>query len=174
MAGDLKLKYNSTNALTVTGLQSLASSSAFTSGWSGPTIDNTSDLAYDRMIGANLFAGTSPTDAREIRVYAYAALSVVGGTTIWPDLFSSGTEGTEGAATLHDAENLESGLVFLWSTRTDSTSDAPYPMPPVSLRAAFGGTLPPKCALYVAHNTGVALKSSGQAVYDTPVLEQYT
>ena len=64
--------------------------------------------------------------------------------------------------------------MFLWSTPTDTTTDGPYPMPPVSLRSAFGGTLPPKCAIYITHSTGVNLKSTLQAVYDTPVMEQYT
>jgi hypothetical protein len=172
MAGDIKVKYSSTAALTVTALQSLASSSGFTSGWSSGTIDNTSELATDRLIAANLFGGTTPT-AGEIRVYAYAALSVVGGTTIWPDLFSSGTEGTEGAVTLHDTENLDSGLVQLWSSAVDTSTDGPYPMPPRSLRQAFE-SVPPKCALYITHNTVAALKSTLQAVYDTPVMDQYT
>lgn len=167
MAGDIKLKYGTALTLTVTNLQSLASDANFASGWTSAAVDNTSVLAEDYLVGGTLFGGTTPT-AGEVRVYAYAS---VDGTN-WPDLFSAGTEGTQGAATIHDTENL-SGLVLLWSSAVDTTSDAPYPTTPLSIRA-FLGSVPPKFALYVAHNTVAALKSSGQVLYAQPVLSQYT
>jgi hypothetical protein len=170
--GDIKLKYGTPLDLTVTALQSLASSSAFTSGWTSETIDNTSVLATDYMVGANLYAGTTPT-AGEIRVYAYACLKDVSGTPTWPDLFSSGTEGTQGAATLHDTENLDSGIMLLWSSAIDTSTDGPYPMPPRSIRQAFNN-VPQKFALYVAHNSVAALKSTLQAIHAVPILDQYT
>lgn len=170
MAGDIKLKYGTALTPTVTNLQSLASNSTFTSGWTSAWIDNTSTLALDYGISAALFAGTSPsTNPGEIRVYAYAEFP--DGSD--PDLFSSGTEGTEGTCTLHDTENLDSGLILLWSTSTDTTSDASYPMPQRSIAAAFG-FVPRKFALYIAHNTGVNLKSSGQVVHAEVALNQYT
>lgn len=173
MAGDIKLKYGTPSAITVTNLQSLASNSTFTTGWTSGTIDNTSTLAQDYLVGANLYTGTTVT-AGSIRVYAYGALQDSGGTPTWPDIFSTGTEGSEGSnAILHDTEVLDSGLILLWSSAVDTSNDGPYPMPPRSIAAAFG-QVPQKFALYVAHDTVAALKSTLQAVYVVPVLNQYT
>lgn len=173
MAGNILTKYGTPSALTVTGLQSLASNSTFTTGWTSGTIDNTSVLATDYLIGANLYGGTTPT-AGEIRVYTYAALMDVGGTPTWPDLFSTGTEGTEGSgAIITDTENLDASLILLWSSAVDTTTDNPYPMPPRSIRAAYG-SVPQKFALFIAHNTVAALKSTLQAVYAVPVFGSYT
>jgi hypothetical protein len=98
--------------------------------------------------------------AGEIRVYAYAMLD----DSTWPDLFSSGTEGTEGTATVHDTEQRDSGLIPLWNTYTDTDASGVYCMPPQSLAAASGGWLPPKVALFVTQSTGTTLETSGQQV----------
>lgn len=170
MAGDLKIKYGgSPLTLTVTSLHSLASSSSFQSGWTSDWIDNTSTLALDYLISGAIAAGTSPT-AGSVRVYAYAQHS--DGSTA-PDLFSSGTEGTEGAATVHDSEQLDASLVLLWSSSIDTTTNDVYTMPPRSIAQAFG-SVPRKFALYVAHDTVAALRSSVNAFYADPILNQYT
>jgi hypothetical protein len=170
LAGSITLSYGgSPLTLTVTNLQSLASNSTFTSGWTSAWIDNTSVLALDYLITANIAAGTTPT-AGSVRVYAYAQHS--NGSTA-PDLFSSGTEGTEGAATVHDTEILDSGLVLLWSSSIDTTTNDNYTMPPRSIAAAFG-QVPRKFALYIAHDTVAALRSTVNAVYADPILNAYT
>jgi hypothetical protein len=171
LAGDITLKYGgSPLTLTVTNLQSLASNSTFTSGWTSAWIDNTSVLALDYLITANIAAGTTPTTPCSVRVYAYSQHS--DGSTA-PDLFSSGTEGTEGAATVHDTEILDSGLVLLWSSDIDATTNDNYTMPARSIAAAFG-QVPRKFALYIAHNCTAALRSSLNAVYADPILNAYT
>lgn len=162
---DFKLKYGTALTPTVTALQSLASSSSFTSGWTSDWIDNTSVLALNYLVSAAFELGTTPT-AGEIRVYAYAEHP--NGDD--PDLFSSGTEGTQGAVTLHDTEQL-SGMVLLWSTDTDTTTNDPHEMPPRSIAGAFG-EVPRKYALFVTHNTVAALRSTGQALYVDPILYQ--
>jgi hypothetical protein len=43
---------------------------------------------------------------------------------------------------------------------TANTSDRTYHFGPVSLAAAFGGTLPPKVVLFITHSTGVNLNST--------------
>lgn len=169
MPGDLKLKYGTPLTLTVTNLQSLASSSTFLAGWTSAWIDNTSVLADDYLVTGNIAAGSSPT-AGSVRVYAYAQHS--DGSTA-PDLFSSGTEGTEGAATVHDTEQLDSGLILLWASDIDTTTNDNYTMPPRSIKAAFGA-VPRKWALFVAHNSVAALRSSVNAFYADPILHQYT
>ncbi len=169
MAGTLKLSYGTALTLTVTNLQSLASSSAFTSGWTSAWIDNTSVLAQDYLVTLNIAAGTTPT-AGSVRVYAYAQHS--DGSTA-PDVFSAGTEGTEGTATITDAEMLDASFVLLWSSSIDTTTNDNYTMPARSIAQAFG-QVPRKWALYVAHDTVAALRSTVNAAYADPILNQYT
>ncbi len=170
MAGDIKLKYGTALTPTVTNLQSLASSSSYTSGWTSAWIDNTTTLALDYLVTANIAAGTTPTTPCTVRVYAYAQHS--DGSTA-PDVFSSGTEGTEGAATVTDTEQLAASFVLLWESDIDATTNDNYTMPPRSIAAAFG-QVPRKFALYIAHNCTAALRSTTNAVYLDPVLQQYT
>lgn len=169
MAGDITLKYGTALTPTVTNLQSLASSTGFTSGWTSAWIDNTSVLAVDYLVSGNIAAGTTPT-AGSVRVYAYAQHS--DGSTA-PDIFSAGTEGTEGTATVTDSEQLEASLVLLWSSSVDATTNDNYTMPPRSIAGAFG-QVPRKWALYIAHDTVAALRSTLNAVYADPILNAYT
>ena len=169
MPGDLKLKYSTALTPTVTNLQSLASSSTFLAGWTSAWIDNTTVLALDYLATANIAAGTTPT-AGSVRVYAYAQHS--DGATA-PSLFSAGTAGTEGAATITDTEMRDASLVLLWSSDIDTTTNDNYTMPPRSIAQAFG-QVPRKFALFIAHDTVAALRSTLNAVYADPVLNQYT
>lgn len=128
-------EYASSSNLTVTALHSLAASSTFLSGWSSGTIDNTTDRHTDKVVSAKfILASANLSTTGEIRVYAYAMLD----DSNWPDLFSSGTEGTEGAASVHDTEQASSGLKLLWSTATDNTNADPHNMPPTSIATVFG------------------------------------
>jgi len=167
LASDFKIKYGTALTPTVTNLQSLASSSGFASGWTSAWIDNTTTLALDYLITAAIAAGTTPT-AGSVRVYAYAQHS--DGSTA-PSIFSAGTPGTEGTATVTDVEQLDASLVLLWSSSVDTTSNDIYSMPPRSIAQAFG-YVPRKFALFIAHDTVAALKSSGNAIYADPILEQ--
>ena len=170
MAADFKAKYPADAALTVTGLQSLASSTTRTAGWTSDAINNTSNLDLDVLVGGEFKVNNSsaPTTLTSIEVYAYAAYK---DDPTWPDLFSSGTEGTEGAATVHDEEQRDCGMILLWSCTIDAGTGEVYSMPPRSLRQAFG-VLPPYVALFVVHNTGQTLHSSGNALYTQRYQEQ--
>jgi hypothetical protein len=167
MAGDLKQKYGTIETFTVTALQSLASNSTFTSGWGSAWIDNTTNLNLNSIVYGQIVAGTTPT-AGSVRVYALA----FDGTNT-PDVYSSGTEGTEGAVTIHDTEQLDASFILLWSSSIDTTTNDVYTMPPRSIRQAFG-FLPRKWALYVAHDTVAALRSTLNALYVDHELRQYT
>lgn len=170
-AGDIKGKRGTPVAMTVTNLHSLASNSTFTTGWGGPWVDDTSILALDYEVSGQIVAGTTPT-AGSVRVYVYA-LHADGSTA--PDLFSTGTEGTEGSGVvIHDTEQLDASFILLWSSAIDTTTNDVYTMPARSIKAAFNGVIPLKWALFVAHDTVAALKSSGSAFSYTPHLNQYT
>jgi hypothetical protein len=161
MAGDIKIKRGASSALTVTNLHSLASSSTWEAGWTSGTIDCGENI--DIML-----AGT-------INVWVYAALN---DTPTWPDIFSAGTEGTEGTATVTDTEERDAHMRLVASITVDNTASAVYTFPPTSLAMLFGGTLPTDVAVFVSQNasttTTAGLASSGSAIYTTAVYAQYT
>lgn len=172
MAGDIKLKYGTPAALTQTNLDGIASSSTWVAGWTSGSINNTSVLAEDYLISGQFQVKSSGLSAGEIRCYAYAAFN---DTPNWPDLFSAGTEGTEGTATLNDTTIRDSGIILLYQQTTDTDASRIYVMPPKSIAQAFG-SVPPYFALFVAQSTGAALETTGDpnVVWYVPVLRQYT
>lgn len=172
MAGDIKLKYGTPAALTQTNLDGIASSATWVAGWTSGSIDNTTTLALDYLISGTFQAESAGLSAGVIMVSAYAAFNA---TPTWPDLFSAGTEGTEGTATIQDTEVRDSAFVPLAQIVTDTTASRNYPFYPRSIAQAFG-SVPPFVAIFVAQSTGAALETTGDPnqVYYVPVLSQYT
>ena len=163
-----KLTYRASSNLTVTALNGgIASSATWVAGWTSGTIDNTSDLDLDKLVSAKFTVESSGLSAGEIRVYVYAMLD----DSNWPDIFSAGTEGTEGTCTLHDTNTRDSSVKLIWSTATDTTASQVYAMDKVSIAQFYGGVLPPKFALIVSHSTGTTLETSGNQVTVVGVYE---
>jgi hypothetical protein len=158
-AGDVYGRYPASSNLTVTNLAGIASSSTWVAGWTSGTIDNTSALDLSLQVSAKFTVESSGLSAGQIRVYAYTMLD----DSTWPDIFSAGTEGTEGTCTLHDTEIRDSALYWLWATETDTTASRPYSMPFTDIIARLG-FMPAKFALYVTQSTGTTLETSGQQV----------
>ena len=148
---DLKLSYPAASDLTIT-LASLASDTNLLTGRESATIDNSTNLYLDILVSGKITAGTSPTAARSIEVWAVGSWD----GTNWPDVF----DGTESAETITSADIKASVCRFVAAMATANTSDRTYHFGPVSLASAFGGTLPPKVVLFVTHSTGVALNST--------------
>ena len=148
---DLKLSYPAASDLTIT-LASLGSDTNLLTGRESATIDNSTNLYLDYLISGKITAGTSPTAARSIEVWAVGSWD----GTNWPDVF----DGTESAETITSADIKASVCRFVAAMATANTSDRTYHFGPVSIAAAFGGTLPPKFVLFVTHSTGVALNST--------------
>jgi len=148
---DLKLSYPAASDLTIT-LASLGSDTNLLTGRESATIDNSTNLYLDYLISGKITAGTSPTASRSIEVWAIGSWD----GTNWPDVF----DGTESAETITSADIKASVCRFVAAMATANTSDRTYHFGPVSLAAAFGGTLPPKFVLFVTHSTGVALNST--------------
>lgn len=169
MAGDIKLKYGTAASMTVTAINSLATST--TAGVTSDSINNTSTLATDYLVGGQFTMGTTPTAGRTFRVYAYSAFDT---TPTWPDVFSSGTEGTAGAATVHDTEQLDSAFRLLWTAVVDASTGDVHAMPLTSIANAFGGSVPPYFALFFLNDTAVTMSASGHSFYYVPILYQYT
>ena len=170
MAGDIKLKYGTSTAFTVTNLHGISSSATWVAGWTSASVNNTSVLAIDYLISGQFVAESSGLSAGQIIVTAYAAFN---DTPTWPDIFSAGTEGTEGTATIHDTEIRDCAFEILWSCVTDTSASRIYPMPPRSIKNAFG-QVPPYFAIFIAQSTGTTLETSGNVLHYVPVLHQYT
>lgn len=162
---DIKIYYGTASDLTIT-LASLASDANLLAGRESAALDNTTTLALDYLISGKITAGTSPTAARTIEVWAVGSWD---GTT-WPDVF----DGTDSTETITAADIKVAICRLVAAMPTGNTSDRTYPFGPVSLAAVFGGVVPPKCVLFVSHNTGVNLNSTAgnhqiriQPVYET-------
>lgn len=158
----IKTEYGT--AVTGTGgIHSLATSSTWTAGYEWYIVDNTTDKALDRLQQGTIRVGTSPTANTEIRIYAVGSYD----GTVWPDVF----DGTPSAETVTSEGVRDSFAKLAAVLRVDSTTtDRDYPFQ-FSLASLFGGAVPKKVAIFVAHNTGVNLNStSGNQKYaDQPV-----
>lgn len=174
MAGDITAKYGTLNTFTVTNLHSLASSSSREAGWTSASVANTSTLALDYIISGTFATHASNRQAGYIDVRLYTALNA---TPTWPDIFSAGTEGTEGTATWHDTEQMNSGSVLLRSIEVDTGASDVMTFPQTGIAQLFG-QMPTHFALFVGQNasttTTAGLAASGSALYGIPVLSSYT
>lgn len=176
MAGDIKSKWGSSSAFTVTNLHSLSSSSGLDAGWTGGSVDSSSSDVLDWHLTGQFTTASSNRQAGSIYLYAYAAMD---DTPTWPDLFSSGTEGTEGAATVHDTEQRDCGMVLVGSPIiVDSGASEVYALSLRGLKTFFSTDIPPKLwAPWITldvTSTGAGLASSGNSLTRRPVLAQWT
>jgi len=159
-AGDIKIQYAASANLTVTNLAGIASSATWVVGWTSAYIDNSSNLYMDYLITGQFTVESAGLSAGEIRVYVYTELD---DATVM-DLFSSGTEGTEGTATITDTEIRDSGFVLARAILTDTTASRVYGFRAFSVASLFGGICPRKFAIFVAQSTGTTLETTGQQI----------
>jgi hypothetical protein len=159
---DIKVAYGTESAVTIT-LASLASSSSKLAGRESAAISNTTGLYADILISGLVTTGTTPTDVKSIEVHA---VSIQQGSA-WPDVFD-GTDSAETITSVGIKNVLCRQLAYI---ATDSTSDRPYPWGQVSLAARFGGVLPKQVVIFITHDTGVDLNSTGgnHGLWITPV-----
>lgn len=160
---DIKNKYGNSADLTVSSLASISSSATWVVGWMSEVIDNTSDLDLDKIVSGKIALGNSAV-AGQIALYAIAMCD----DSNWPSsALSAGTFGTQGTGTFKDATNRDAVAVPVWSigTRADpGATDDVYQIGQSSVAGAFGGFLPKKFVLFLAHSTGVNLASSGHQI----------
>lgn len=162
------INYGTDAAFTQTNLDGIASSPSWVAGWTSAAVDNvTSVKAMDYLVSGQFQVESAGLSAGVINVFAYAPLN---DTPTWPDLFSAGTEGTEGTATLHDPE-IRDTLRLVASIVTDTTASRYYAFQPVSIASLFGGVVPTYWALFVSQSTGAALETTGDPnqIYYMPI-----
>jgi hypothetical protein len=141
-------------------LASLASS-AVDVGQASTSVDNTTDLAVDSLVGGKITVGTTPTANTRIEVWAYGSYD---GTT-----YDAGVSGTDGAFTATNLKTLFRLLTIIPNIAV--TSNVAYAWGPFSIAQAFGGTMPRKWGIFVTHNTVAALNATpgNHEVKYTPV-----
>lgn len=165
-AGDVKLAWGTEAALTCT-LASLATSSTLVAGRESTAVAATGTTIEDDLLAGKVTTGTSPTDAKEIRVYVYGQVE---DTPTYPDVF----DGTDSAETCTSTDIRDACLKLAAVMKTDNTSDRTYWFGPVSIASLFGGVLPPRWGVFVTHDTAVNLNSTAgnHALWHQPVYRQ--
>lgn len=139
------MNYASAATLTIT-LASLANNA-----WRESTVvDNTTNKYTDALLGGQIMTGTTPTVNTTIEVYLYA---LADGT-----VYTGGASGSDAAYTA-DGEELLFPVAQI--IQIDATSNQGYVFGPVSVAAAFGGTMPSKWGVVVKNASAVALNATG-------------
>jgi hypothetical protein len=163
----LKALFGTLLTITVTGLNSLASSASRTAGYCLAAIDNSSTLAPDYEITGHITLGATVTAGKAVGLWVFAPRDP--DTPTWPDVFSSAYSGTAGAFTCDDEEERDSVMKLIWEGVSDGTGGAILEINVGSLAQFFGGVCPQRFAFFVAHDTtGSALAASGHSLYAKP------
>ena len=173
MAADIKTKYGTSTSMTMTGIEDVDSSSTWVVGWTSNSVNNTSTLAVDYLVSGQFTTESTNRQAGYIFVYAYASFN---DTPTWPTIFSAGSAGVVGAATVSGALQRDSGMRLVSAITVDNTASAVYTFPPTSIATLFGGSVPPYWAIWVASNAASASNdwcvSTGTNLYYVPILYQ--
>lgn len=150
------VSYSSNTTITIS-LASIATSSTWVAGAESNEVDNTTNKYIDAIVQGKVTVGTTPTANTNIIVYVWGADTSLATTAI--DVL----DGTDSTETLSSAGVRNSALRQLAVLDVDTnTSNRAYNMPPTSVREALQlPALPKFWGLFVAHNTGVNLNSTG-------------
>lgn len=137
-----------------TAFNSLASSTTRTAGAQTAEYDNSPILDDDVLLSGSVKVGTSPTANTQIDIWVFACMD---GVSEYPDVI---TNAGPAAKTLTSENVRNAAGVLLKSILVDNTTGRVYDFSNLSVAAAFGGILPQKFVVFLAHNTGVALDST--------------
>lgn len=147
------VNYSSNTTITM-DLANLGTSTTWVAGRESNQIDNTSNKYIDALVSGKVSVGTTPTANTTINVYVWGADTSLATTAI--DVL----DGTDSAETLTNVgirDALKLGAIVAVPA---NTSDVQYEVLPFSVAALFGGHMPKFWGLFVAHNTGVALRNN--------------
>lgn len=154
--GDILSTYAAASTLTQTGLDGITSSPTWIAGWGSATIDNSSVKYTDYAVNAVLQAESAGLTAGQARLYLVPELN----DSAYPDCLSSGTEGAEGAVTMHDVATRDAVAFLLAWTDTDTTASQFYYLMCPSIRQVLG-YVPRKFFLFITHSMVAALETTG-------------
>lgn len=155
------ISYGTYTAVTVTNLQSMASSA--TAGWQSGRISNVSTKAIDYNIFVKLTtANTAPANDKAAYVYISPAISTDGGTTWLQSDGGTATlpSGTEGTYTIASPNNLKLLGVLSYTTQQMVMQGS------FSLSNAVGVSMPEGFSIIIINFTGAALSTSCVVAYE--------
>lgn len=155
MATTYKPLYSASAAVGFsTNLNALASSTTFVAGVQSDQVDNSSNLYDDILVSGQFKMGTTPTVNTQVNVYIVACQDA--GST-YPDVIT----GAGTAAKTWTSVNVQlSAVKLLKSINVDATTGRIFAFSNESVAAIFGGVLPQKFVIFVAHNCVAALDAS--------------
>lgn len=150
-----QLTYGSRTALTIS-LASLATSSTFVAGRESNEVDNSTNRYIDEILQGKVRVGTTPTINTQIQVYVWGSDQSLASGAL--DVL----DGVDSAETLTSV-GVRNGLLKLAGVLDvdATTSDRDYFLGAISVASLFGGVLPKFWGIFVTHNTGVNLNSTG-------------
>jgi hypothetical protein len=157
MAGDIKAKFGTNNQAITCTITSLASATQRGS----TAIDNTTNVFLDALVQVKVKTGTIVAPS-VVNIYAYGTSN--GGTD-----YTDGVSGVDGNVTLTSPPNA-----ILIGTIQCPANTTTYVGGPLSVAAAFNGTLPDHWGIVVENLTGAALDASVGSAWYQGVLAQYT
>lgn len=150
---DIKLKYTSPASITFTSLNALPTSATRVAGAESDAIDNGTNLFVDALVSGKISTGTSPTVSKQIDIWVYAAHDE---TPTYPDVL----DGTDSTETITSENVRNSAMKLAHTIVVDNTSDRAYWVAPFSVAALFGGIMPRRWGLFVAHDTSANLHAT--------------
>lgn len=159
-SGDIKAVYAASSNLTITNLNSLASSQTWVAGWESGAIDNTANLYTDYRVTAILKAPAANNQAGSMRLYLVGMVD----DSTWPDVF----DGTESTETVTDTEMRDAICKLGAITDVDTGASDIYYLDCPSVAAKFDGNVPKKFVIFITINssttTTAGLAASGNQV----------
>ena len=162
MANQL-LYYASSASATLT-LAALDSDDSLLSGRQSTVVANSTDLYLDYLVtGVITTASSGLSDNKNILVYLFAQ------TTDAPT-YPAGLGATDADVTIGSTELRDAGLVLAAAIQTNHSASVAYGMSAVSVASCFGGVVPQRWGIFVAHDTQAAIASGTvtyQGVYGT-------
>jgi hypothetical protein len=151
MSTSFTLDYAASIALTISPAN-VASSSTRTGGVESDVVSNLTNKYLDVLVSGLWTAGTSPTAGKIVDIWVYAPLidDLSSGLT-YPDVI----DGSSSAETI-TSENVRNAAMRLAAQIVvDSTTGRGYSVAPFSVARLFGGVVPTRWGLFIAHDTGV-------------------
>jgi hypothetical protein len=148
------MTYSSATSMTVTNLNSLASSA--TAGWQSAVVDNTSNLYFDAIVQVKVdMANTAPANDKCLYVLAYGGAE--------SGVYGNPASGSEGSLTITNITNTGQNLRVL-GVMPYTTADEVIESSPMSVAGAFGGILPPYWGVAIINYSGAAIAATGNTV----------
>lgn len=148
------VNYSANTAITM-DLSALGSSATFVAGRESSQVDNTTNKFVDVLVSGSVSVGTATSSSStSILIYVYGAETSLASVNL------NTLDGTDSAVTLGNVGILNALRLGAAINVPATMTDVQFFVLPFSVAALFGGVVPKFWGLFVAHNTGVNLRSN--------------